>query len=209
MRIEFRLSGSGGQGLLLAGIVLAEAAILDDKNAVQTQSYGPEARGGASKAEVVISDEEIDYPKATDPDYLLALTAESYRSYGPLMRNGLIILDASVPILPEIKARTVAVPILDTASEKLGRKVVANMVALGVLGGVSKAATASSLEAAVRSRVPKGTEELNLSALRAGFDLAESAMARRDVRRSSAADYTEAREDARKARRGADDGRYR
>jgi 2-oxoglutarate ferredoxin oxidoreductase subunit gamma len=80
MRTEFRLSGSGGQGLLLAGIVLAEAAILEDKNAVQTQSYGPEARGGASKAEVVVSDEDIDYPKATDPDFLLALTPESYKT---------------------------------------------------------------------------------------------------------------------------------
>ena len=75
MRTEFRLSGSGGQGILLAGIVLSEAAILEDLNVSQTQSYGPEARGGSSKAEVVISDTDIDYPKNTDPDYLLALTA--------------------------------------------------------------------------------------------------------------------------------------
>ena len=177
MRIEFRLSGSGGQGLLLAGIVLAEAAILDDKNAVQTQSYGPEARGGASKAEVVVSDEDIDYPKATDPDFLLALTAESYRSYGPLMGKGLIIVDSSVPLSAEIAARTVALPILDTASGKVGKKVVANIVALGVLGGLSKAASRASLETAVTNRVPKGTEELNIRALRAGFDLADAALA--------------------------------
>ena len=96
MRVEFRLSGSGGQGLLLAGIVLAEAAIEDGKNAIQTQSYGPEARGGSSKAEVIISDEDIDYPKATDPDYLLALTDDAYRTYGPLMKKGVFITYTSV-----------------------------------------------------------------------------------------------------------------
>jgi 2-oxoglutarate ferredoxin oxidoreductase subunit gamma len=214
MRVEFRLSGSGGQGLLLAGIVLAEAAILDDKNAVQTQSYGPEARGGSSKAEVVVSDEDIDYPKATDPDYLLALTAESYRTYGPAMGgatggHGLIIVDSSVPLSADIAARTVSVPILETARDKLGKKVVANIVALGLLGALSKVASRMSLEAAVKSRVPKGTEELNLAALHAGFELAELAMSQRDARKSSLSDRTEAMDDARKARRGRDDGRYR
>ncbi|HTX73996.1 MAG TPA: 2-oxoacid:acceptor oxidoreductase family protein [Rectinemataceae bacterium] len=181
MRVEFRLSGSGGQGLLLAGIVLAEAAILEDKNAVQTQSYGPEARGGSSKAEVVISDEDIDYPKATDPDYLLALTAEAYRTYGKLMGSGcgkgLIILDSSVPLDPSITARTITLPILQTAAESIGKKVVANIVALGVLGGISGVAAAASLEDAVKNRVPKGTEELNLKALRAGLELARDARA--------------------------------
>jgi 2-oxoglutarate ferredoxin oxidoreductase subunit gamma len=172
MRVEFRLSGSGGQGLLLAGIVLAEAAILEDKNAVQTQSYGPEARGGSSKAEVVISDEDIDYPKATDPDYLLALTADAYRTYGKDMKKGTIIVDSSVALDPEIKARTVALPILKTASEDVGKMVVANIVALGVLGGVSGVVSTAILEKAVLSRVPKGTEDLNLKALRAGLALA-------------------------------------
>lgn len=172
MRTEFRLSGSGGQGLLLAGIVLAEAAILDDKNAVQTQSYGPEARGGSSKAEVVISDTDIDYPKATDPDYLLALTNDAYKTYGKLHGKGLIIADSSVTLDPEIKARTIQLPILESASEKIGRKVVANIVALGVLGGISKVVKPETLEKAVLNRVPKGTEELNLQALRAGLELA-------------------------------------
>lgn len=177
MRTEFRLSGSGGQGLLLAGIVLAEAAILEDKNAVQTQSYGPEARGGASKAEVVISDEDIDYPKATDPDFLLALTPESYRTYGKLMGKGLIIVDASVPLSDEIKARTVSVPILKTAAEDLGKKVVANIVALGALAGISGVVKQDTLSNAVKNRVPKGTEDLNLSALAKGFELAKAAKA--------------------------------
>ncbi|HSV56613.1 MAG TPA: 2-oxoacid:acceptor oxidoreductase family protein [Magnetospirillaceae bacterium] len=172
MRTEFRLSGSGGQGLLLAGIVLAEAAILEGKNAVQTQSYGPEARGGASKAEVVISDEDIDYPKAIDPDYLLALTAEAYRTYGKLMGKGLIIVDESVPVSGDINCRTARVPILRAASKEIGKSVVANIVALGVIAGISGIVEPATLEATVRHRVPKGTEELNLTALKKGYALA-------------------------------------
>jgi 2-oxoglutarate ferredoxin oxidoreductase subunit gamma len=182
MRTEFRLSGSGGQGLLLAGIVLAEAAILDDKNAVQTQSYGPEARGGSSKAEVVISETDIDYPKATDPDYLLALTADAYRTYGKLQGKGLIIVDASVTLDPEITARTTSVPILDTASNVLGRMVVANIVALGVLGGISGIVKPETLEKAVLNRVPKGTEELNIKALHAGLEIAAKALREQEKR---------------------------
>ncbi|HUX38644.1 MAG TPA: 2-oxoacid:acceptor oxidoreductase family protein [Rectinemataceae bacterium] len=175
MRVEFRLSGSGGQGLLLAGIVLAEAAIQDGKNAVQTQSYGPEARGGSSKAEVVISDEDIDYPKATDPDFLLALTQEAYKTYGPAMKKGIIIIDSSVVLDPAIAAKTLALPILETAATSVGKKVVANIVALGVLGGISKVAEAATLREAVLARVPKGTEELNVKALDAGLALAAGA----------------------------------
>ena len=114
-----------------------------------------------------------------------------------------------MPLSGDISARTVSVPILETANEKLGRKVVANIVALGVLGGLSRAASRESLEAAVRSRVPKGTEGPNLDALRAGFDLADVAMARRDARRTARGSTAEALEDARKARKGRDDGRYR
>jgi 2-oxoglutarate ferredoxin oxidoreductase subunit gamma len=172
MRVEFRLSGSGGQGLLLAGIVLAEAAIIEGKNAVQTQSYGPEARGGSSKAEVVVSDEDIDYPKATDPDYLLALTRDAYLTYGASMKKGLIITDTTVVLDPSIQARTVSLPILATASETLGKKVVANIVALGVLAGISRIAGRDTLRQAVKARVPKGTDDLNLKALDAGLQLA-------------------------------------
>ena len=96
-RIEIRLSGSGGQGLILAGIILAEAAIIDGKNAVQTQSYGPEARGGASRSEVIISNGSIDYPKVSKSDILLALTEEAVIKYkGSLKEDGLLILDSSI-----------------------------------------------------------------------------------------------------------------
>jgi 2-oxoglutarate ferredoxin oxidoreductase subunit gamma len=171
MRTEFRLSGSGGQGVLLAGLVLSEAAILEDLNVAQTQSFGPEARGGSSKAEVVISDTDIDYPKNTDPDYLLALTAEAYKAYGPMQGKGVIIVDSSIPLDPAIKAKTYSVPIIET-TKKIGRSIVTNIVALGVVGGLSGIVKQQTLEKAVLDRVPKGTEELNISALKAGFELA-------------------------------------
>ena len=171
MRTEFRLSGSGGQGLLLAGIVLSEAAIIEDLNVAQTQSYGPEARGGSSKAEVVISDTDIDYPKNTDPDYLLALSADSYKAYAPLQKKGVIIVDSSITLDPNIKVKTISVPILET-TEAIGKAFVTNIIALGVVGGVSGIVKQETLEKAVLDRVPKGTEELNLKALKAGFELA-------------------------------------
>jgi 2-oxoglutarate ferredoxin oxidoreductase subunit gamma len=161
--------------LLLAGIVLAEAAIEDGKNAIQTQSYGPEARGGSSKAEVIISDEDIDYPKATDPDYLLALTNDAYKTYGPLMKKGTIITDTSVTLDENIKAKTIVLPILQTAEEEIGKKVVANIVALGVLGGISGVVSEKALKQSVLARVPKGTGELNMKALKAGLELARKA----------------------------------
>jgi 2-oxoglutarate ferredoxin oxidoreductase subunit gamma len=182
MRVEFRLSGSGGQGLLLAGIALAEAAILDGKKAVQTQSYGPEARGGASKSEVVISDDTIDYPKALDPDYLLALSSEAYLAFGPGMRDGLILVDSSVPASDEVKARTMALPMIEAAASRLGRVVAANFVALGALAAVSRAVSRSNLERAVSERVPEGTEDLNLNALGLGFELAAIELSRMHFR---------------------------
>ena len=120
----------------------------------------------------MISDEDIDYPKATDPDYLLALTNDAYRTYGAKMTKGLIITDTSVTLDPAIKARTVALPILASAAEKVGKKVVANIVALGVLAGLSGVAPRETLRKAVKARVPKGTDELNLQALDVGLHLA-------------------------------------
>lgn len=173
-RYEVRLSGSGGQGLILAGIILAEAAaIYDDKNAVQTQSYGPEARGGASKSEVIISDSDIDYPKAIKIDALVALTQESCNKYSSDLRDsGVLIADSHfVKQLPSGKFKIYKLPILETARDKVGRELVANIVSLGVLVEITKAVTKESIEKAVLARVPKGTEELNKKALHAGYEL--------------------------------------
>jgi len=173
-RYEIRLSGSGGQGLIIAGIILAEAAgIYDGKFVCQTQSYGPEARGGASKAEVVISDEAIDYPKAIKPDLLLAMNQKSCDVYFfDLKPTGLLIVDSThVKQLPT--TRVVEIPFTQIAREKLGNEMVANTVALGTLATITRVVSLKSLEAAVLARAPSGTEELNMKALEAGIEAAK------------------------------------
>ncbi len=171
-RWELRLSGSGGQGIITGGIILAEAAILDGKNALQTQAYGPEARGGASKAEIIISDEEISFPKVECCDLLLSLTQISCDKYiHTLKKDGILVIDKSVEF-PQIKEiRVYSLDILNTASEKLGRAMVANIVALGAINKITRMVTEDSLEKAVLSRVPKATLELNKTALAEGYNL--------------------------------------
>lgn len=173
-RYEIRLTGSGGQGLILAGIIIAEAGLLDGKHAIQTQSYGPEARGGASKAEVIISDEEIDFPKAGSADVLLALTQASYDIYAKTVKpDGVIIADSTIEFDPDKKpARIVHVPIIHTAAQTLGKGIVANIVAIGFISEFTDVVTRDSIEKAVLARVPKGTEALNKSALEEGYKLA-------------------------------------
>jgi len=176
-RYEIRLSGSGGQGLLLAGIILAEGAINDGKNAVQTQSYGPEARGGASKSEVIISSDNIDFPKVRNCDILLALTQKSYEQYNEgLKDDGILIIDSSVEVEDNKPYKIYKVPILETAANDLGKPMVTNIVALGAIVEITKIISEASLEKAVLDRVPKGTEELNRRALALGYEKAKKAM---------------------------------
>lgn len=178
-KIELRLAGSGGQGLVLAGIILAEAAVLfDGKNAVQTQSYGPEARGGASKSEVIISEGDIDYPKCENLDALLALTQESCNKYiGDLKPGGLVLLDEDlVHGLPDGPwEKVIRIPFTAIAREDLGKQMVANIVALGALVELTGVVTSEAIEQAVLKRVPKGTEDLNKRALNAGMEAARKA----------------------------------
>ena len=175
VRHEFRLAGSGGQGIIMAAIVLAEAAgVHEGKQVSQTQSYGPEARGGTCKAEVVISETAIDYPKVSKPDYLLAMNQASVNTYfGDLKPTGLLIVDSTL-VTKVPTAKTVAIPFTKIAREECGTDLVANMVALGALGWLSKDVSLESLEEALISRVPNGTEEMNLKALRAGVKAAEN-----------------------------------
>ncbi|MHB1391795.1 MAG: 2-oxoacid:acceptor oxidoreductase family protein [Clostridia bacterium] len=176
-RYEVRLSGSGGQGLLLAGIILAEGAIGDGKNSVQTQSYGPEARGGASKSEVIISSDSIDFPKVRSCDVFLALTQKSYEQYSEgLKDNGILIIDKSVNVEVAGNKKVYSVPILDSAVKELGKPMVTNIVALGAIVEITRVITKESLEKAVLERVPKGTEELNKKALSMGYEIAKNSI---------------------------------
>lgn len=180
---EVRLSGSGGQGLILAGIILAEAAIIDGQNVVQTQSYGPAARGGASKAEVIISPEEIDYPKVECPDVFLGLNQESVLKYmGGCKDNALAIVDSGlVNHVPPSKAKVYSLPITETARKQVGRELVANIVALGALAALSGLVSRDSVTNALLRRVPKGTEDMNRKALALGFNLGELAIGTEQV----------------------------
>lgn len=173
-RTEIRFAGEGGQGMILAGIILAEAAcIYGGKTAVQTQSYGPEARGGASKAEVVISSGEVDHPEVLEADVLVALSKEAFKKFSKDVKpGGLIIVDedkvdsSSVP-------DAVRIPITRMALETTGRIITANTVALGVLVGLKEIVSREAIEKAVQARAPRGTEEMNRQALEAGFAAAE------------------------------------
>jgi 2-oxoglutarate ferredoxin oxidoreductase subunit gamma len=176
-RTEIRLAGEGGQGMILAGVILAEAAaIYDGKNAVQTQSYGPEARGGASKAEVIISNGEIDHPEVVSADVLLAMSQEACDKYASgLKKNGTLIVDEEkVGRVPTTRA--VKVPITKLAIETTGRAITASVVALGVLVGLTGVVSREAVQKAVVARAPKGTEEMNRAALAAGFAAADQAL---------------------------------
>ena len=178
-RYEVRLAGEGGQGMILAGVILAEAAAVHDGlNAVQTQSYGPEARGGASRSEVIVARGEVDYPKVMAADFLLCMSQEACdKFYTQVKEDGWILVDASnVTRVPSHRA--VALPISDLAEEVTGRRITASMVGLGLVGGLSGVVSREALEKAVSDRVPAGTEEINLKALAAGF--AEAERLRRD-----------------------------
>jgi 2-oxoglutarate ferredoxin oxidoreductase subunit gamma len=173
-RLEIRLAGSGGQGLILAGMILAEAAgIHEGKFVTQTQSYGPEARGGASKSEVVVSNQEIDYPQAVKPDILLCMTQTACDAYiFDVKPGGTIIVDSSlVHHLPTTRA--IALPFTKIAREEIGREMMANIVALAALITLTGVVSRKSLEDAVLARVPKGTEALNRKALEAGVEAAQ------------------------------------
>lgn len=175
MRKEFRLAGEGGQGLITAAIILAAAAAEHtDLNAVQTQSYGPESRGGASRADVIVSDEDIDYPEVKTPEVLLVMAQEACDKYGPgVAPGGTLIVDTTyVDRIPATGVKVVRYPISQKARE-MGREIVANIIALGLLVGVTKVVPVEAALQAVMARVPKGTEDLNRKAFAAGIEAAE------------------------------------
>jgi len=179
-RTEIRLAGEGGQGMILAGIILAEAAaIYGGKNAIQTQSYGPEARGGASKSEVVISSGEIDHPEVLAADVVVTLSQEAFKKFAPGVKSsGLLIVDDE-KVDSRAAPQAIRLPITKMAFEATGRNITANTVALGVLVGLTDVVSHAAIEKAVTARAPHGTEEMNRKALEAGFAAAERVKAAR------------------------------
>ncbi len=173
MRIEIRFAGFGGQGIIKSGIILAAAAcIYSEKNAVQTQSYGPESRGGACKSEVVISEEAIDFPKVVEPDVLVVMSQHAYNEYAENVKpDGTIIMDPDmIPNEKELKnAKIFRVPATKIA-EELGRKIVANIVMLGAFVAITSALDEKAVKESIKANIPKGTEELNLTAFEKGYE---------------------------------------
>ncbi|MDQ7094513.1 2-oxoacid:acceptor oxidoreductase family protein [Desulfosporosinus sp. PR] len=170
---QFLLTGTGGQGLILAAIILAEAGIKADRNVAQSQSYGPEARGGACRAEVIIGNEVIYYPKVEKPDFVLTLSQEAYKKYGlNLDEDAVLVVDDSY--VPEVKPRPrnlYSLPITKTARTEFASEQSANIVALGVVAALSRVVPLEKVQEAVRQRAPKGTVDRNLKALELGWNL--------------------------------------
>lgn len=169
-RFEVRLSGSGGQGMILASVILSEAiGASDERNVVQSQSYGPEARGGASKADVVISENEIFYPKAMALDLLLAMTQESLDAYyGHLKQGGLLIVDTT--LVTDIPTKDYyGLPFTRLAREEAGHIMVANVIALSAIAELTGIVSREKLTQAVLKRAPKRAEDKNLKAIEIGF----------------------------------------
>ena len=177
-RYEIRLSGAGGQGMILAGIILAEAALQEEGLYVtQTQSYGPESRGGASRSEVVLSDEEIDFPKVVKPDCLLALTQEAFDKYGSEIKDdGVIIVDERIDtsvVTEDIQEKIYSLPIMKTAIEDVGMRLTANIVVLGVIDKFVEDISGEYIKEAISERVPQKTVDNNMKAFELGQKLSE------------------------------------
>jgi len=172
-RQEVRFAGFGGQGLLLAGILLGKTACLfGGKQAAQTQSYGTEARGGASQCNVVIDDREITYVGVVNPDVFVVMSQEAYdKLVGEVKEGGLVFYDSDlVKVKESPKLRQIPVPSTHAAKE-LGRQMVANVVMLGAMVEGTKIVRADQVKTCLRESVPPGTEELNLKAFDQGRSL--------------------------------------
>lgn len=172
-RTEIRLAGFGGQGIILAGYIIGKAgAIYDKKYATFTQSYGPESRGGACSAQVIISDEPVSYPHLIDPAILVIMSQEAYNRYAPTLRDGaLLIIDEDLVETGDLtnRVKVLSVPATRLA-EEMGRKIAANIVMLGFFAAVTDVVSVEALREAVRTSVPKGTEEFNLQAFDKGYE---------------------------------------
>lgn len=172
-KVEVRMCGLGGQGVVLAGQILGRAAVYDGKNVVQTQSYGAEARGSAAKSEVIISDEKIGYPLVRKCDVLVALTQETLdANIKDLKEDAVLLVDEDlVKQVPEIKSRVHSLPITKTAQAELKSEMYANVVMLGALTKITRTVSREFMEKAISVSVKPDTAKANLTAFEKGYNL--------------------------------------
>ena len=174
-KTEVRISGLGGQGVVLAGQILGRAAVYDGKNAVLTQSYGAEARGSVAKSEVIISDDKIGFPIVRKCDILIAMSQEAVaKNIRDLKEDGVLFIDSSiVKNVPETKARTFKIPVTQIAEKSFGEKLYANMLMLGALAKITEIVSEKSMEKAIMNTVPEKALSTNLQAYKKGRGLIE------------------------------------
>jgi 2-oxoglutarate ferredoxin oxidoreductase subunit gamma len=175
-RFRIVMSGSGGQGVITAAVILSEAAVLyEDLTAVQSQAYGPEARGGAARADVIISDSEIHFPKVIQPNVLVCLTQMAYNKFVPIIRpGGLLITDNRyVTIERKIDAKQIELPLYQRVMDEIGKPIVLNICMLGALIRLIDIVRPESIVKVLEKRVPQNFIEMNQKALDLGYKLAE------------------------------------
>lgn len=175
MRREIRFAGFGGQGVILAGMITGRAAALHDgKEAIVTQSYGPEARGGACSAQLVIDDQPIDYPMVTRPDVLVVMSQEAAQKYtGDLADGCQVLVDEGLVHLPESAPWPVYKIPATRLAEQLGNRMAANVVMLGFFAAITGAVNRPSMEAAIRDSVKERFIDLNMRAFDIGYSHAQ------------------------------------
>ena len=178
-RCRLVFSGSGGQGLITAAIILAEAAVIQEGlNAIQSQTYGAAARGGVTRSDVIISDSEINFPKVTQPNILVCLTQEAYTSYYSIIRPGGLLITDSFLVHSQHKAdaRKFNLPLYKSVQERIGKTIVLNICMLGALQALTEIVKPDSLLNVIRQRVPERFFEMNQNALYLGMELAREQM---------------------------------
>lgn len=172
MRHEIRFSGFGGQGIILSAVIIGRAAVMyDNKYAVQTQVYGPEARGGASMSALIIDDEEILYPKVANPDIYVIMSQEGFEKYGANAEEPAVMLVDATLVHSRPQCRCIEIPATREAKQTLKKDIVANIVMLGALVAATHVVGEEALKKAILDSVPKGTEDLNLKAMQLGLQL--------------------------------------
>ena len=173
-RTRLVFSGAGGQGVITAAILLGEAAVVHEGiNAVQSQSYGAAARGGATRSDVILSDEEINFPVVTQANIVVCLTQEAYNSFAPEIRPGGILLTDTrfVQTTRKVDARQIELPMYETVMRAIGKPIVFNICVLGALIGLADLVKPESVLEAIKDRVPADFVEMNTAAFHLGFDL--------------------------------------
>ncbi len=177
-RCRMVFSGSGGQGVITAAIILAEAAVLwEDLVAVQSQSYGPEARGGATRTDVIISESDIHFPKANEPNVLVCLTQEAYNKFYTIIRpGGLLVTDTRyVKTQRKVDARQVELPLFQRVMEEIGKPIVLNICMLGAVVGLTRVVKPESIRKVLKDRVPPEFFDINARALELGVAMGRDA----------------------------------